>query len=54
MPLLRQKTVPSIKNDGINYGRFFLAIVTAGRSGGGSTITQQLAKKCLSVAGSNC
>ena len=32
------------KNDGINYGRFFLAIVTAGRSGGGSTITQQLAK----------
>ena len=42
------------KNDGINYGRFFLAIVTAGRSGGGSTITQQLAKKCLFVAGSNC
>ena len=32
------------KNDGINYGRFFLAILTAGRSGGGSTITQQLAK----------
>ena len=32
------------KNDGINYGRFLLAIVTAGRSGGGSTITQQLAK----------
>ncbi len=32
------------KNDGINYGRFFLAIITAGRSGGGSTITQQLAK----------
>ena len=32
------------KNDGINYGRFFLAIVTVGRSGGGSTITQQLAK----------
>ena len=32
------------KNDGINYSRFFLAIVTAGRSGGGSTITQQLAK----------
>ncbi|ORO50751.1 penicillin-binding protein PBP2A [Streptococcus oralis] len=32
------------KNDGINYGRFILAIVTAGRSGGGSTITQQLAK----------
>jgi len=32
------------KNDGINYGRFFFAIVTAGRSGGGSTITQQLAK----------
>ena len=32
------------KNDGINYTRFFLAILTAGRSGGGSTITQQLAK----------
>ena len=32
------------KNDGINYGRFFLAILTAGRFGGGSTITQQLAK----------
>lgn len=32
------------KNDGINYGRFFLAILTGGRSGGGSTITQQLAK----------
>ena len=31
-------------NDGITYGRFFLAILTAGRSGGGSTITQQLAK----------
>ena len=31
-------------NDGINYGRFFLAILTGGRSGGGSTITQQLAK----------
>ena len=39
------------KNDGINYGRFFLAILTAGRSGGGSTITQQLAKKCLSFPG---
>ena len=32
------------KNDGINYAGFFLAIVTGGRSGGGSTITQQLAK----------
>ena len=32
------------KNSGINYGRFFLAILTLGRSGGGSTITQQLAK----------
>lgn len=32
------------KNSGINYGRFFLAILTMGRSGGGSTITQQLAK----------
>ena len=44
MPLLRQKTVLSIKMTGLTYGRFFLAIVTAGRSGGGSTITQQLAK----------
>ncbi|MGT2666731.1 penicillin-binding protein PBP2A [Streptococcus rifensis] len=32
------------ENSGINYGRFALAIVTLGRSGGGSTITQQLAK----------
>ncbi|MEW4354687.1 penicillin-binding protein PBP2A [Streptococcus pneumoniae] len=32
------------KNSGINYQRFFLAILTAGYSGGGSTITQQLAK----------
>ena len=32
------------KNSGINYGRFFLANLTAGRPGGGSTITQQLAK----------
>ncbi|MBP2620727.1 penicillin-binding protein PBP2A [Streptococcus panodentis] len=32
------------ENGGINYGRFILAILTAGRSGGGSTITQQLAK----------
>ena len=32
------------KNGGINYPRFFMAILTAGRSGGGSTITQQLAK----------
>ena len=32
------------KNSGFNYGRFFLAILTLGRSGGGSTITQQLAK----------
>lgn len=32
------------KNSGVNYGRFFLAILTGGRSGGGSTITQQLAK----------
>ena len=32
------------KNSGINYGRFIMAILTAGRSGGGSTITQQLAK----------
>ena len=32
------------KNSGINYGRFFLGRLTAGRSSGGSTITQQLAK----------
>ncbi len=32
------------ENSGINFGRFILAIVTLGRSGGGSTITQQLAK----------
>lgn len=35
------------KNSGINYGRFFLAILTLGRSGGGSTITQQLAKNAF-------
>lgn len=35
------------ENSGINYGRFALAIVTAGRSGGGSTITQQLAKNAF-------
>lgn len=32
------------ENNGINVPRFLLAIVTLGRSGGGSTITQQLAK----------
>ncbi|WP_032795864.1 transglycosylase domain-containing protein, partial [Streptococcus sobrinus] len=32
------------KNHGINYERFVLAILTAGHFGGGSTITQQLAK----------
>ncbi len=32
------------ENSGINFTRFTLAIVTFGRSGGGSTITQQLAK----------
>lgn len=32
------------QNSGVNYGRFFMAILTGGRSGGGSTITQQLAK----------
>lgn len=31
-------------NNGINLKRFLLAVVTAGRFGGGSTITQQLAK----------
>lgn len=32
------------ENSGINYPRFLLATLTMGRSGGGSTITQQLAK----------
>ncbi len=32
------------ENSGINYKRTILAIVTLGRTGGGSTITQQLAK----------
>ncbi|MBM9834539.1 transglycosylase domain-containing protein, partial [Enterococcus faecalis] len=32
------------KNGGINYSRFFLALFTMGHFGGGSTITQQLAK----------
>lgn len=32
------------KNSGINVKRFLLAIVSMGRFGGGSTITQQLAK----------
>lgn len=31
-------------NKGINFKRFMLAVMTAGRFGGGSTITQQLAK----------
>ncbi|MET3633704.1 penicillin-binding protein 2A [Streptococcus porcorum] len=32
------------ENNGINIKRYLLAILTLGRSGGGSTITQQLAK----------
>lgn len=32
------------KNKGVNFSRFFLAILTGGHFGGGSTITQQLAK----------
>lgn len=32
------------QNSGINYSRFLLAVFTFGRFGGGSTITQQLAK----------
>lgn len=32
------------KNRGVNYSRFFLALLTLGHFGGGSTITQQLAK----------
>lgn len=35
------------ENSGINYKRTLLAIVTLGRSGGGSTITQQLAKNAF-------
>ena len=35
------------KNSGINYKRMLLAIVTLGYSGGGSTITQQLAKNAF-------
>lgn len=32
------------ENSGINYSRFLLAVFTMGKFGGGSTITQQLAK----------
>ncbi|KXT77707.1 penicillin-binding protein PBP2A [Streptococcus sp. DD13] len=32
------------KNSGVNFGRTLLALATFGKSGGGSTITQQLAK----------
>ena len=35
------------KNSGINYQRTILAILTLGRSGGGSTLTQQLAKNAF-------
>ena len=35
------------KNSGINVKRFLLAIVSMGRFGGGSTITQQLAKNAF-------
>ncbi|HHT7813257.1 TPA: penicillin-binding protein PBP2A [Streptococcus suis] len=35
------------KNSGINYQRTILAALTLGRSGGGSTITQQLAKNAF-------
>lgn len=34
-------------NSGINYQRTILAVLTLGRSGGGSTITQQLAKNAF-------
>ncbi|HHV6045098.1 TPA: penicillin-binding protein PBP2A [Streptococcus agalactiae] len=32
------------ENNGVNFKRFFLAVATLGKFGGGSTITQQLAK----------
>ncbi|HGD6063629.1 TPA: penicillin-binding protein PBP2A [Streptococcus agalactiae] len=32
------------ENNGVNFKRFFLAVATFGKFGGGSTITQQLAK----------
>ncbi len=35
------------ENSGINYKRTILAILTLGKSGGGSTITQQLAKNAF-------
>lgn len=35
------------KNSGINYQRTILAVLTLGRSGGGSTIIQQLAKNAF-------
>ncbi|WP_161941706.1 biosynthetic peptidoglycan transglycosylase, partial [Streptococcus suis] len=35
------------ENSGINYKRTLLAFLTLGRSGGGSTITQQLAKNAF-------
>lgn len=35
------------QNSGINYKRTILAVLTLGRSGGGSTITQQLAKNAF-------
>lgn len=35
------------ENSGINYKRTLLALLTLGRSGGGSTITQQLAKNAF-------
>lgn len=35
------------ENSGINYQRMILAVLTLGRSGGGSTITQQLAKNAF-------
>ena len=35
------------KNSGVNVKRFLLAIVSMGRFGGGSTITQQLAKNAF-------
>ena len=39
------------ENGGINYSRFILAILTAGRSGGGVYHYPAVGQECLSVSG---